>query len=72
MPIDIEDVLGKPAIFQILSKKRSRSEAEQKELAAKIESSCKRFKNNHGSLSIDDYYNVIKVRKNKTEKKFSP
>ena len=61
MAINIEEVLGKPAIFQILSKKRSRSEEEQKELAVKVENSCKRFNNNHGSLTVDDYYNVIKV-----------
>ena len=62
MPINIEDILGRPAIYQILSKKRGRTEEQKKYLAAKIESSCRKFNNNHGKLSVDEYYNVIKLQ----------
>ena len=62
MSINIEDVLGQPAIFQILSKKRGRTEEEKRALALKIEASCKRFNNNQGRLSVDEYYNVIKLQ----------
>ena len=37
MPVNIEDILGRPAVYQILSKKRGRSEEEKLKLAAKIE-----------------------------------
>ena len=61
MSLNIEEVLGQPAIFQILNKKPGRSEDDKKQLAAKIEASCKRL--NHGrGLSIDEYYNVIKLQ----------
>ena len=62
MPVNIEDIIGKPAIFQILSKKRGRTEEEKTQLAMKIETSCKRFNNNNGRLSIDEFYNVIKLQ----------
>ena len=32
MPVNIEDILGQPAIYQILSKKRGRTEEEKKHL----------------------------------------
>ena len=38
------------------------TDEEKKELAVKIEASCRRFNNNHGSLSIDEFYNVIKLQ----------
>ena len=62
MSINIEDVLGQPAILQILNKKRGRTEEEKRTLALKIEASCKRFNNNRGRLSIDEFYNVIKLQ----------
>jgi len=31
-------------------------------LAAKIEASCKKFNNNKGRLSVDEFYNVIKLQ----------
>ena len=62
MSINIEDVLGQPAIFQILNKKRGRTEEEKRVLALKIEASCKRFNNNQGRLSVDEFYNVIKLQ----------
>lgn len=58
----VEHVLGLPAIYQILNKKRGRSEEEKKALATKIESSAKRFNNNKGRLSVDEFYNVIKLQ----------
>merc|ERR1712001_388952 len=58
----IEDVFGQPAIYQILSKKRGRPDDEKKAMAVKIEASCRRFNNNHGSLSVDEFYNVIKLQ----------
>ena len=62
MPVNIEDILGRPAVYQILSKKRGRSEEEKLKLAAKIEASCKKFNNNKGRLSVDEFYNVIKLQ----------
>lgn len=62
MPFNIEDILGQPAIYQILNKKRGRSEEEKKKLAAKVESSCMRFNNNRGRLTVDEFYNVIKLQ----------
>ena len=62
MPVNIEDILGQPAIYQILSKKRGRTEEEKKHLAAKIEDSCRKFNNNRGRLSVDEFYNVIKLQ----------
>ena len=53
---------GQPAIYQILSKKRSRTDEEKRAMAVKIEASCRRFNNNNGSLSIDEFYNVIKLQ----------
>ena len=58
----IEDVFGQPAIYQILSKKRGRPDDEKRAMAVKIEASCRRFNNNHGSLSVDEFYNVIKLQ----------
>ena len=31
-------------------------------MAAKIEASCKKFNNNKGRLSVDEFYNVIKLQ----------
>lgn len=62
MSINLEEVLGQPALYQILNKKKGRSEEETKSLAIKIESSCRKFNNNKGWLSIDEYYNVIKLQ----------
>ena len=59
---NVVNILGQPAVYQILSKKRARTAEEKKELAVKIEASCRRFNNNHGSLSIDEFYNVIKLQ----------
>ena len=59
---NVVNILGQPAVYQILSKKRARTDEEKKELAVKIEASCRRFNNNHGSLSIDEFYNVIKLQ----------
>ena len=59
---DVVNVLGQPAIYQILSKKRGRGEDEKRQMAVKIEASCRRFNNNHGSLSVDEFYNVIKLQ----------
>ena len=65
--IDIEAVLGQPAIFQILNKKRNRPEDEKRTLAAKIEQSCYKFDHaGKGTLTVDEYYNVIKLQ-NKVE-----
>ncbi len=63
MSINLEDILGQPAIYQIInSKKRSLTEEEKKALVSKIESSMKRFNNNRGSLTVDEFYNVIKLQ----------
>ena len=59
---DVVNVLGQPAIYQILSKKRGRPDDEKRAMAVKIEASCRRFNNNHGSLSVDEFYNVIKLQ----------
>lgn len=62
MSINLEEVLGQAALYQILNKKKGRSEEDKKALAIKIESSCRKFNNNKGWLSIDEYYNVIKLQ----------
>merc|ERR1712008_594395 len=59
---NVVNILGQAAVYQISSKKRARTDEEKKELAVKIEASCRRFNNNHGSLSIDEFYNVIKLQ----------
>jgi hypothetical protein len=60
--VDIMAILGQSAIFQILNKKRGRPEEEKVKLAQQIESSMKKFNNNNGRLSVDDYFNVIKLQ----------
>lgn len=61
--IDIEAVLGQPAIYQILNRLKDKNEDDKKTLALQIESACKRFDHKRkGKLSVDEYYNVIKVQ----------
>ena len=43
-------------------RKGSLGKEEKVQLAAKIEASCKKFNNNKGRLSVDEFYNVIKLQ----------
>jgi len=56
--------LGQSAAEQILARQPKRLNDRDKETAAKkIESSCRRFdKSGKGKLSVDDFYNVIKLQ----------
>lgn len=58
-----QNVLGQPAMTQILSKLHEKTDEERKELSRQIESNLKRFdKKGKGKLTVDEYYNVIKVQ----------
>merc|ERR1712080_478402 len=58
-----ENVLGQPAITQILSKIHDKTDEERKDLSRQIESNLKRFdKKGKGKLTVDEYYNVIKIQ----------
>ena len=55
-------LLGVPAVRQILGR-LSKSEAEERQLAEKIEKSCRKFdRKGKGSLTADDYFNVVKLQ----------
>ena len=58
-------ILGQTAIHQLLHSKCSegKSQSELRDFAVKIESNLRRFdKAGKGSLTVDDFYNVIKVQ----------
>ena len=57
-------ILGQTAIHQLLhSKCEGKSQSELRDFAVKIESNLRRFdKAGKGSLTVDDFYNVIKVQ----------
>lgn len=58
-----EAALGQPAMSQILAKLQDKSDEERKELSKQLESNLKRFdKKGKGKLTVDEYYNVIKVQ----------
>lgn len=59
------EAIGQSAITQILSsgQKKQLSDKEKKDAIAKIEAACKRFdQSKTGRLTVDDFYNVIKVQ----------
>lgn len=58
-----ETALGQPAMTQILANIQDKSDDEKKALALKLESNLKRFdKKGKGKLTVDEYYNVIKIQ----------
>ena len=59
-----ETVLGQSAMNQILDKQREHySESERSKLITKLESSLVRFdKSGKGKLTVDEYYNVLKLQ----------
>lgn len=55
-------LLASPAVRQIVAR-LNKSETDEQALVEKIESSCKKFDHGHkGSLTADEYFNVLKLQ----------
>ena len=58
------ELLGVPAVRQVLAR-MGKSEKDEQHLIEKIERCCKKFDHaGKGSLTIDDYFNVIRIQNN--------
>jgi hypothetical protein len=57
-----EDLLGVSAVRQIVARLR-KSEKEEDDLVAKLERSCTKFdRTKTGSLTVDEYFNVVRIQ----------